>query len=105
MAKFYGSIGYSIYEEVRDGVWEPKIIERSYYGDLIKNFKRTESSGNLNDNINISNEISIVSDPFADQNFHSMIYVEYRGVKWKVTNVDVQFPRLILSIGGVYNGE
>ena len=105
MAKFYGSIGYAIPEESAPGVWEDRIVEHSYYGDVIRNNRKLQSSSQLNDNIVVSNEISILSDPFANENFHSMRYVEFMGAKWKVTSVEVQYPRLILTMGGVYNGE
>ena len=104
MNKFYGKIGYAISEESVPGVWVERIVERSYYGDVIRNIRRLQSSENLNDDINVSNEISIVADAFANQNFHSMRYVEYMGTKWKVSSIEVKYPRLILSIGGVYNG-
>lgn len=103
MAKFYGSIGYAELVEVNPGIWEEKITERKYYGDLIRNTRRLQTSDKLNDDINISNEISIVADPYANQNFHSMRYVEFMGTKWKINNVEVLYPRLILTIGGVYN--
>lgn len=105
MAKFYGKIGYAITEETTPGVWEERIIERVYYGDVTRNSRRLQSSENLNDNIVISNEIGIVADPFAYQNFHQMRYVEYMGAKWKISNVEVKYPRLVLQIGGVYNGD
>lgn len=104
MAKFYGKIGYAITKETIPGVWVEEIVERSYYGDVIRNIRRLQSSENLNDDINVSNEISIVADAFANQNFHSMRYVEYMGAKWKVSSVEVKYPRLILNMGGVYNG-
>lgn len=104
MAKFYGKIGYAILTETVPGVWVEEIVERSYYGDVIRNIRRLQGSENLNDDINVSNEISIVADAFANQNFHSMRYVEYMGAKWKVSSVEVKYPRLILNIGGVYNG-
>ena len=105
MAKFYGKIGYAENVETRPGVWRPTITEREYFGDLVRNTRRLESASQINDNINISNEIGIVADPYAYQNFHSMRYVEFMGTKWKISSVEVQYPRLILSIGGVYNGE
>lgn len=105
MAKYYGKIGYATSEEVKPGVWKKRITEREYFGDVIRNTRRLQSSGNLNDNIIVSNEISIVADPFANENFHSMLYVEFMGAKWKISNVEVQYPRLILTIGEVYNGE
>lgn len=103
MAKYFGKIGYAEQVETAPGVWEEKITERQYYGDVVRNIRRLESSGNLNDNINVSMEISIVADPYAIQNFHTMRYVEFMGSLWKITSVEVNYPRLILSIGGVYN--
>ena len=105
MAKFYGIIGYAESVEVEPGIWEDQMTERRYYGDLIRNTRRLRSSDKVNDDITTSNEISILADPFAYENFHSMRYVEFMGTKWKVVNVDVQYPRLILSLGGVYNGQ
>lgn len=108
MAKFYGAIGYAETIETdpvdRPGVWEEHITERYYYGDLIRNTRRLQSSEYLNDNINISNVISILADPYAVQNFHSMRYVEFQNAKWKISEVEVQYPRLILTLGGLYNG-
>lgn len=105
MAKFYGKIGFAKPTETSLGVWEDVIVERSYSGDLGRNTFRLQSSENLNDNINISNEISILADPYANENFHSMRYVEFMGARWKINNVEVKYPRLILSVGGVYNGQ
>lgn len=106
MAKFYGTIGYDMGTvETSPGIWEEQIIERDYFGDVIRDTRRLQSTDQVNDNIDISNEFSIVSDPFANNNFHSMRYVEYLGVKWKITSVEVRHPRLILSVGGLYNGE
>lgn len=105
MAKFYGVIGYAITEETEPGIWDEKTIERKYSGDLFQNTRILQNSGSINDNINIVNEISIVADPYAMNNFHAMRYVIFMGTKWKISNVRVQYPRLILSIGGVYNGE
>lgn len=106
MAKWFGKVGYATLVETRPGVWEEQITERNYYGDVIRNIRNLASSVDLNDDINISNEISIVADPFANQNFHSMRYVEFMGTKWKVSKVDASlYPRLTLSVGGVYNGQ
>lgn len=105
MAKFYGTIGYAATVETTPGVWEEQITERTYFGDLLRNNRKLQTANQLNDDINVANEISIVADPFANENFHSMRYVEFMGTKWKITNVEVRFPRLILTVGGVYNGE
>jgi hypothetical protein len=104
MAKFYDVIGFASHEETSPGVWEEVVTERKYYGDVGRNTFKYQSSSNLNDDINISNEISIVADEYANANFHAMRYIVIMGVKWKINNIDVQRPRLILTVGGVYNG-
>ena len=86
-------------------MWKDTIKERNYYGDLIRDTSRwTASPDSTNDDLTINNQISIVADPFAENNFHSMKYVRFMGANWKITSVEPRFPRLILSVGGVYNG-
>lgn len=104
MAKWYGTIGFIESVEVEPGIWKDQVIKHEYYGDVTRNTRAIQPSDGVNDNINISNNISIVADPYANQNFHNMKYAEYMGTNWKITNVEVQYPRLILTIGGVYNG-
>lgn len=105
MAKWYGVIGYAESVETSPGVHRDQITERNYAGDVIKNTNRwSSSSDSTNDDLNINNQLSILADPFAYQNFHTMKYVEFMGTKWKVLSVEVRYPRLILTIGGVYNG-
>ena len=104
MARFYGAIGYAETTETAPGVWTEGITERNYSGDVIRNTRRWQSGENLNDNLTIDNVFSIVSDPYADQNFHNMRYITWMGASWKITSVEVQRPRLLLTVGGVYNG-
>ena len=105
MARFYGAIGYAETTETAPGVWTEGITERNYSGDVIRNTRRWQSGENLNDNLTIDNVFSIVSDPYAEQNFHNMRYITWMGASWKITSVEVQRPRLLLTVGGVYNGE
>ena len=105
MPKWCGKIGYLQTMETEPGVWEDDVInERLYYGELIRNRKLYQNSGGVNDDINLSNQISIIADPFVMQNFQHMKYVEIANVKWKISDIEVQYNRLILTIGGVYNG-
>lgn len=104
MAKWYGEIGFADTVETSPDVFVDRIITRKYRGDLNRNNRRLQSADQLNDNINITNEISIVADPYARDHFHSMRYIEFQGAKWKISSVEVQYPRLILSVGGLYNG-
>ena len=105
MAKFCGPIGFAATEETKPGVYKDKIVERIYSGDLLQYSSDNQSTDQLNDDINITNEISIIADPYANQNFRSMKYVEFMGGKWKIKKVKVNYPRLILTVGGVYNGQ
>ena len=103
MAKFCGVIGYAITKETEPGIWEEQIVEVEYFGDVIRNTRRINAPGKVNDDISISNQISIIADPFANNNFHAMKYVVFMGAKWKISEVTVQYPRLVLTIGGLYN--
>lgn len=105
MAKWYGVIGYADTVEVEPGIWEEQVTERPYYGELIRNTRRLQTTDKVNDDLTISNQISIVSDPYAINNFHAMKYAVLLGTKWKITSVEVQYPRLVLEVGGVYNGN
>lgn len=104
MAKWFGMIGYLETRESMPGVWAEEVSEREYYGDMTRNHKRSQPSEQLNDDISVNGELSIVCDPYALENFHAIRYVTYLGTKWKVSGVEVAYPRLILQLGGVYNG-
>lgn len=104
MAKFFGKVGFAVFEKTKPGVWEPKIVEHEYYGDYTRISRSLQSSGQVNDNMVLANEISIVADAFAQENFGNLRYVVLGGVKWEIGKVEAQPPRLILTVGGVYNG-
>lgn len=103
MAKFFGIVGYAEMMETSPGVWTEDIVERQYRGDITKNSKRNEGGEYLNDDLRLSNMISILCDAYAYEHFFNIRYVKWMGTRWKVTDVEVKRPRLILSIGGVYN--
>lgn len=106
MAKFYGKIGYGITkkDDNKKGVYTNQIVEKDYYGEIRKNSRRIQSSGQVNDNIVVSNVISIIADSFANENLGNMLYVQYMGSKWKISSADIEYPRINLTIGDVYNG-
>ena len=107
MARFSGTIGFlkTIEEDPEEhpSVYVEKIIERRYYGDVLSNSRRWDQNGNLNDNLVINNRISVVADKFATENMGAMRCVRWHGELWKITNVEIQYPRVILTIGGLYN--
>ena len=104
MAKFYGPIGYAESKEVTPGVWVDEITERYYRGDVIRQSRRWDSGESINDNLQISNELSILADPFAYEHIHNMKYITWMGADWKISKINIQRPRLLLTIGGTYNG-
>lgn len=105
MAKFYGPVGYVHDEETAPDVIIEVATERYYKGDILKNYRKLESSGQLNDNVTISNRIRILSDPYAMEHFFAIRYVKWMGATWKVSEVEVDYPSLYLTLGGLYNGE
>lgn len=102
--KYFGKVGFLHTVDRGDGVWEEHIVEHDYYGDIYRLNKHTENGEDLNDNIRFNNQISIVADAFAMENFYNIKYVTWMGTKLKVNTVTVAHPRLTLEIGGVYNG-
>ena len=103
MAKFSGKVGYVKSVETAPGVWEEQYIEKQYHGDVVKNISKNQPSGNVNDNIVIANSISIIADPFANENFQHMKYITFMKNKWRISSVEIVYPRIILSLGGLYN--
>ena len=103
MGKFYGKVGYLTTTETRPGVWTEDIVEKNYYGDVSKKMSKWQVGEGLNDDKTYSAEISIVADAFAYENFSNIKYIEFMGAKWKVNSIEIQRPRLILTMGGLYN--
>lgn len=104
MARFYGKIGYGEAAETSPGVWVDDIVEYSYFGDVVRNTRQLQPGEYLNDDISVENSISVIADAYANEHFFAIRYVEWAGALWTVSNVEVQSPRLILRLGGVYNG-
>lgn len=103
MNRWFGVIGYVVPTDKGNGVWVDEIVEREYYGDIVRNRSLVSSADKVNYDVNVSNVISVFSDPYVIENFHAIRYVEFMGSKWKVQSVEVKYPRLELSLGGLYN--
>jgi hypothetical protein len=104
MARFFGRVGYGETVETAPGVWVDSIVERSYYGDVIRNARNLREGENLNKDLSVQNSISILADAYANDHFFAIRYIEWAGTLWTVSTVEVQSPRLILRLGEVYNG-
>lgn len=104
MARYFGKVGYGQDVETTPGVWKTQITERQYFGDIVRDYRRLQEAEKLNKDLTTSTSISIMSDSYANENVLAIRYVEWKGVLWVVTNVDEEHPRLILQLGGKYNG-
>ena len=104
MSKYDGEIGFAVSSQTSPGVWEDSIVERPYFGEITRNYKSIEGN-EIVDDLNVSISVSVIADPFAYENFHHMKYLRYMGTEWKITSIEPAYPRLQLSIGGIYNGE
>ena len=104
--RFHGKIGYgtTAQDPPGSGKWKDQIIEREYFGDVERNLRQADQADKVNDDISMSNSISIVSDPYAVEHLSKIKYVMWQGVRWTVNSVEIRPPRLILNFGGVYNG-
>lgn len=105
MAKFSGYAGFAVQIDKGNGIWKEEIVEKLVKGDLLNEVWRHQASSKVNEDISVTNRISILADQFVNANKQSLLYVVMDGVPWKVTTVEVQRPRLILNIGGLYNGK
>ena len=101
--KFYGAVGFVEMQEVRPGVRKQVPVEHNYSGDVYRRSIRYAGDG-VNDNITPSQQISILADPYARNHVASMKYVKWMGTPWKISEISVEYPRLILTLGGAYNG-
>jgi hypothetical protein len=104
MAKFYGNIGFTITVETRPDVWEPQETVLPYFGDLKRNQRRWMNGESINEDLDVSNEVSILMDDFLADNIGAVKWVEVMGSKWKVNSITLEYPRVTLTLGGVYNG-
>lgn len=104
MAKFYGEVGYGHSELKSPGVWDDVITERKYYGDIIRNARKLADGEKVNNDLTVGNSISIMADAYAYEHFFAIRYIKWAGTLWTVSDVEVKSPRLLLRLGGVYNG-
>nr|DAY26161.1 MAG TPA: hypothetical protein [Caudoviricetes sp.] len=104
MSKFFGEIGFATQVETSPGIWEDQIVEKQYYGDVFRESRRFSTTDQVLDKINLSNQISILADGYVVDNVQNLRYVRWLGGLWKISYVELKFPRLVLEMTGVYNG-
>lgn len=105
MGKYHGFIGFGTNEEKATDIWDDSIIERHYYGDIERNATRYSQSDTLSGDLQITNQFSIIGDTFAFRNYTRIRYITWQGERWMVSSVEEKYPRLIINIGGIFNGQ
>ena len=105
MGKFYGEIGFSVIEETKPGIFNTVMVEKVYYGDVSKKNVRYQNEQQINDNLKITSQISILCDEYLSEHFSDIRYIRWMGKPWKISTIDVDFPRLVLSLGDIYTGK
>lgn len=105
MAKFYGAIGYALSQETVPGVWEDSIVEKKYRGDVVLDQRRWRAEEKVNDDLNLDNSISIIANTYAYNNIGTMKYIVWNNTPWKIQSFSINRPRIVIQIGGIYNGE
>lgn len=101
--KFCGSIGFIKQEEIEAGIYGDVVAEKNYYGEVLQNFRKWKSSDKVNDDIVLTNKLSVIADSFMTENLGAMKYVVYLGQKWKIDSAEIEYPRIVLTLGGLYN--
>ncbi len=104
--KFCGKIGFAVTKDDGYGVWTPTVVEQTYYGDVLRLIRNKDSGEHINDGLRLNSQFSIIMDPWFQENFASVKYIEYMGAKWAVESADpTNYPRVLLTPGGLYHGD
>lgn len=103
MTKYAGLVGYVTQIETRPGIWEPKSTEKKMTGDVLNLGHSYDTGNKVNDDITLQHKISLVGSPYAYSNLYNLRYLWYMGEKWKIIGVAVERPRIVVTIGGVWN--
>lgn len=105
MAKFAGLVTYVTQVESRPGIWTDESISRLMRGDMLRKGSVGQNDDKVNSDISLNHRVSLVGDEYALNNYYDIKHIQLNGREWEVTSVEVQHPRLILTIGGLWNGE
>lgn len=108
MAKYAGLVGYVTQEEKVPGVWSTVADPKPMRGDIIRASASSQNDGRLssdkiNKDVTLNHRVSLVGDAYAFGNYYNIKWIEIDGAKWEVSSVELQRPRLIVTVGGLWN--
>lgn len=104
MAKFSGLVGYVTQEEKVPGVWVPVENPRKMKGDVIRQSASSQNGNKVNSDISLNHRVSLIGDAYAFGNYYNIKWIELHGRKWEVSSVEIERPRIIVNLGGLWNG-
>lgn len=102
--KYSGKVGYAVQTETAPGVWTKEIKEVHMYGDTLSYGAQPVSSDKVNQDVALSNEISLMGNPIIFENLSTLEYLILSGIKWEITSINLDPPRIKVALGGVWNG-
>lgn len=108
MARFYGTVGFmqTVEDDSRPGMYFEKITEYpKRYGDILTNKWNSSPGKSINDDFKVANRISVVCNKKMISEAQFARYIIWNNVKWEITSVDIEPPRLIFTLGGIYNAQ
>lgn len=102
MSRFSGKLGFVMTRETEEGVWLENSVELRVKGTIHSLYVRNDNSSSANTNLRLTNEISILMDTKIEEYLETLKYVVWKGSKWEVQSIGVNYPRLTINLGGLY---
>lgn len=102
MSRFSGKLGFVITHETEEGVWLENVVELQVKGTIRSLYVRNDNSASANTNLRLTNEISILMDTKIETYLETLKYVVWKGSKWEVQSIGVNYPRMTINLGGLY---
>lgn len=103
MTRFFGEVGY-VTTTRSGGVSEYIATERQYYGNELRSLRYFRQGESILGEVSQQTRISVLADGYMLENYYDIRYLMKAGVAWTVSSVEVERPRLILTLGDRYNG-
>lgn len=105
MARYSGLVGYVTQEETVPGVWSPVENPRTMKGEIIRQSSTNPDHGKINSDISLNHRVSLWGDAYAFDSYYAIKWIQIDGRKWEVTSVEIKRPRIIVTVGGLWNAQ
>ena len=102
MSRFSGKLGFVMTRETEEGVWLEDKIEIPVKGTIRSLYVRNDNNSSVNSNLRLTNEVSVLMNSKITTYLETLKYVVWKGSKWEVQSIGVNYPRLTINLGGLY---